>query len=79
MVFVITKRTPVVFEGEQRAVTLYKWSLHRQVKGEPVEKVAVSPFEWRSERQVRAEINLAKRAMLGVKLAKTQTAYEEDS
>ena len=49
------------------------------MKGEPVEKVAVSPFEWRSERQVRAEINLAKRAMLGVKLAKTQTAYEEDS
>lgn len=59
-------------DGEAAITTTYRWTLCRKEKGEPGEAICRSVEEWPTERQCRAAINTAKKAMGGVRFAQTR-------
>lgn len=50
----------------------YSWTLHRKVKTEVGEAICRSVESWPTEKQCRAAINTAKKAMAGVRFAQTR-------
>lgn len=57
----------------------FRWALHRKDKDAPNqlgEAICRSVETWPSERQCRAAINTAKRAMQGVRFAQTRVAAD---
>ena len=52
--------------------TFFRWTLHRKDKGELGEAICRSVESYPTERQCRAAINTAKKAMAGVRFAQTR-------
>jgi hypothetical protein len=57
----------------------FTWTLCRKEKGEPGDAICRSVESWPTERQCRAAINVAKKAMGGVRFAQTRVKADDDA
>jgi hypothetical protein len=71
MIFLISKTEETIHGDAQVKESVYWWTLCRKEKGEPGEAICRSAESWPTEKACRAAINTAKKAMGGVRFAKT--------
>lgn len=83
VIFIITKEEVVtsrVVHGDLvddlPTETQYSWTLHRHYKDEVQEAICTSAETWLTEKQCRAAINVAKKAMGGTRFAQTKLKDE---
>ena len=79
MIFLIETVERIVADDEGMAVKAERfiWTLHRKEKTEVGEAICRSVETYPTERQCRAAINVAKRAMGGVRFAQTRVKGQD--
>lgn len=80
MIFLITRTYPKIVNDDliDTEPDGFTWSLHRKEKGELSEPICAAVESWPTEKQCRAAINAAKRAMQGVRFAQTWVKEDDD-